>query len=363
MKMYGFVLSSLLILSGCQAMTSPIDTLNGPGYERSDWHVESKSHVDLLSLPAPSGKVPVSVYSFRDQTGQYKPNPSSTFSTAVTQGAGSLLVKALWESGWFQPLEREGLQNLLTERKIIRAANGDDVNALPQLRAASILLEGGIVGYDSNIQTGGAGAKYIGVGSSEKYRVDQVTVNLRAIDINSGLVINSVTTTKKIFSQETSAGVFKFVKFKELLEAEAGYTTNEPAQIAVLDAIETAVIRLIVTGIGEKHWQVANANDMHHPVILSYMDDARKKSTGWFNTRPSERERTKKNNRHNPIVKEIVNTVSEKIVDTSGRLLPGTYASNDFMVQIVDLGNGTTSITTRDRFTGLSESFTVSSML
>ncbi|OUS26857.1 hypothetical protein A9Q99_16715 [Gammaproteobacteria bacterium 45_16_T64] len=344
-------------------MTSPIDTLNGPGYERSEWNVESQSHADLISLPLPSGKIPVSVYSFRDQTGQYKPSPSSTFSTAVTQGASSLLVKALWESGWFQPLEREGLQNLLTERKIIRAANGENTSTLPQLRSASILLEGGIVGYDSNIQTGGAGAKYIGVGSSEKYRVDQVTVNLRAIDINSGLVLNSVTTTKKVFSQETTAGVFKFVKFKELLEVEAGYTTNEPAQIAVLDAIETAVIRLIVTGIGEKHWQVADASDMNHPTLLSYQNKSRKPTYSRSATPNSKPVRYKKTNRHNPVISEIVNTVSEKIVDNSGKLMPGTYTSTDFMVQIVDLGDGRTSVTTRDRFTGLSESFTVSSIL
>ena len=64
---------------------------------------------DLKSLPKPAGSIPVSVYSFRDQTGQYKPQTNvSSFSTAVTQGANSILVQALHESDWFTPVEREG---------------------------------------------------------------------------------------------------------------------------------------------------------------------------------------------------------------------------------------------------------------
>src|SRR5690606_36801109 len=58
---------------------------------------------DLLKLPEPKGKVIVAVYGFRDQTGQYKPSPDSSFSTSVTQGAASMLVKALKDSGWFTP--------------------------------------------------------------------------------------------------------------------------------------------------------------------------------------------------------------------------------------------------------------------
>ena len=76
---------------------------------------------DLLALPPPKGKIAVAVYGIRDQTGQYKPAPDSSFSTAVTQGASSMLIRALQDSGWFIPVERENLQNLLTERKIVRA--------------------------------------------------------------------------------------------------------------------------------------------------------------------------------------------------------------------------------------------------
>ncbi|HCP53824.1 MAG TPA: curli production assembly/transport protein CsgG, partial [Pseudomonas sp.] len=69
----------------------------------------ASTYYDLLQLPKPRGKLVAAVYGFRDQTGQYKPLPSSSFSTAVTQGGGSMLVDALQASGWFSVLEREGL--------------------------------------------------------------------------------------------------------------------------------------------------------------------------------------------------------------------------------------------------------------
>ncbi len=42
--------------------------------------------------------------------------------------------------------------------------------------------------------------------------------------------------------------MFKFIEFKKLLEAEVGYTTNEPAQLCVLSAIEAAVGHLLAQG-------------------------------------------------------------------------------------------------------------------
>jgi curli production assembly/transport component CsgG len=237
----------------------------------------SASYSDLVNLPRPKGAVLASVYGFRDQTGQYKRQPNSNFSTAVTQGAASMLVKALQDSGWFIPVEREGLQDLLTERKIIRAAlkqqNSDA--QLPPLLSSSVLLEGGIVAYDTNVLTGGAGVRYFGIGANDLYRMDQATVSLRAVDIRTGRVLASVFTTKTIFSYEIDASVHRFVSFSRLLEAEAGFTRNEPAQLCVLDAIEAAVVHLIVRGIRDNSWQLANFKDIESPVIQAYLDEQR----------------------------------------------------------------------------------------
>jgi curli production assembly/transport component CsgG len=231
---------------------------------------------DLQALPPPKGRIAVAVYGIRDQTGQYKPAPDSSFSTAVTQGASSMLVRALQDSGWFVPVERENLQNLLTERKIVRALEmpqpaGAPAVQIPPLIAASVLIEGGIVAYESNVRTGGVGARFLGIGMSTQYRVDQVTVNLRTIDIRGGQILQSVSTTKTIYSYELHPSVFKFVNLKDLAEFEAGVTGNEPTQLCVNEAIEAAVVHLIAQGIRAGNWALKDEAEMTNPVLRRYL--------------------------------------------------------------------------------------------
>jgi len=231
---------------------------------------------DLARLPAPKGKITVAVYNLRDQTGQYKPVPDSSFSTAVTQGGAAFLIRALGESGWFSPVEREGLQNLLTERRIVRSIEspsdkGSPAVQLPPLTPASVLIEGGIVGYEADVRTGGAGVAYLGVSASTQYRTDQVTVMLRAIDVRTGAVLVSASTTKTVLSYQLQSGIFKFVSFKKLLEAEAGFTRNEPIQLCVNEAIEAAVIQLIGRGLQSSIWSGATDGAGDDPVFHHYL--------------------------------------------------------------------------------------------
>ncbi|MCS0629119.1 curli production assembly/transport protein CsgG [Telluria mixta] len=231
---------------------------------------------DLLALPPPKGRIAVAVYGIRDQTGQYKPAPDSSFSTAVTQGASSMLIRALQDSGWFVPVERENLQNLLTERKIVRALEmpqpaGTPPVQIPPLLAASVLIEGGVVAYESNVRTGGMGARFLGIGMSTQYRVDQVTVNLRTVDIRGGQILQSVSTTKTIYSYELHPSVFKFVNVKDLAEFEAGTTRNEPTQLCVGEAIESAVVHLIAQGIRAGNWALQDDAGMANPVLQRYL--------------------------------------------------------------------------------------------
>jgi curli production assembly/transport component CsgG len=229
---------------------------------------------DLTHLPAPAGPISVAVYGLRDQTGQYKPSPDSSFSTSVTQGAASLLITALRDSRWFKPVERENLQDLLTERKIIRALEQPQDKAqvqLPALRPANMLIEGAIVAYESNVRTGGIGVRYLGVGPSELYRQDQVTVNLRAVDIRTGDIIQSITTTKTVFSIQVDFGIFRFVSLKHLLEVETGLSRNEPVQQCVREAIETALIHMIAQGVRDGSWSLKNTDDLNKPLLQSYL--------------------------------------------------------------------------------------------
>lgn len=247
------VLLSLIAISGCSTLGKVIP----PDQQQAVKLTETKTFEELKTLPKPKGKIPVSVYAFRDQTGQYKPQSNvSSFSTAVTQGGTSILMQALSDSDWFLPLEREGLQNILTERKIIRAAkqSKQQQDDMPALATASILLEGGIISYDSNIKTGGLGAEYFGISSGEQYREDQISVYMRAIDVRTGQVLVSVATSKKVLSKELRAGFFRYVSFKRLAEAEAGFTENEPMHVCVKQAIEKAITELVKKGLAKNIW-------------------------------------------------------------------------------------------------------------
>jgi curli production assembly/transport component CsgG len=223
----------------------------------------------LNQLPRPQRQVAIAVYGFTDQTGQFRlTETGQTLSRAVTQGASSMLVKALQEAGerdWFIVVERERLDNLLRERQIIGEMRkrylGEqeiDPNALPALLFAGVLLEGGIVGYDTNTVTGGAGAAFLGIGARTEYRQDTVTVYLCAVSVRTGEVLTNVTASKTIASQAIGANAYRFVAFRELLEAEFGITANEPDQVALQQAVEKAVYGLVLEGIELDLWRFAD---------------------------------------------------------------------------------------------------------
>lgn len=266
----------LISLSGCAVIggTSLKPAKATTGYTTAVYS-------DLISLPEPREKIILAVYKFRDQTGQYKAGTTgTTFSTAVSQGATSMLIKALEDSKWFIPIEREGLPNLLNERKIIRSTRiqyqaenkeGEKGSPLPPLLYAGVILEGGIISYETDIVTGGFGAKYFNLGGHSQFRKDQVTVYLRAVSTQNGQILKSVSTTKSILSKEVALGVYRFVRFQRLLEAETGLTTNEPPQMCVLEAIEKAVFDMIVEGIEENLWSLKNPEDFYSPLIQNYL--------------------------------------------------------------------------------------------
>lgn len=275
------VATSVVLLTGCSQIPLSPPNVVPPATSRADAVLTPGNRVtrELVRLPDPRYRIPVGVYAFRDMSGQFKPQPDSNLSNAVTQGAGALLVKALLDSNWFIPIEREGLQNLLTERRIARAIespgdqNRSQVN-YPQLVPAWFIIEGGITGYEQNVRTGGEGANLLGIGADIKYQIDQVTVNLRSVDVRSGQVINSVLVTKTIYSHSFNGSIYRYVAYKQLLQAEGGFSSNEPSQLAVKEAIESAVIHLIVQGARDKAWFLRNESDWSHPTVQAYLSEA-----------------------------------------------------------------------------------------
>jgi curli production assembly/transport component CsgG len=216
----------------------------------------------LTKLPALDGPpMTVAVYGFRDLTGQMKPNDRlAVFSKAVTQGSEVFLIKSLQDShNWFRVVERVGLDNLIKERQLIRnqreVYEGKDARPLKPLTVAGVVIEGGIIGYDSNIRSGGNGARFLGIGGSQQYRVDEVTVSLRLVSISSGEVLLITAVSKTIYSTAHNVGVLRFVDAgTRALELESGTALNEPTTYAVRVAIEQAVYEMIVEGQRKGLW-------------------------------------------------------------------------------------------------------------
>ena len=227
--------------------------------------ISSAPLVDQVkTLTPPVQKVPIAVYQFGDLTGQRKPSETlASLSTAVTQGAHVMLIQALKKAGngeWFQVVERVGLDNLLKERQIIRNTRttheGKDAKQLKPLLFAGVFIEGGIVGYDTNTLTGGAGARYLGVGIHDEYRKDMVSVGMRLVSVNTGEVLLAVSTHKTILSTKVGINVFRFLDMgTKLLETEVGFTQNESITYAVRKAIEASVVELILKGEEEGLWK------------------------------------------------------------------------------------------------------------
>src|SRR6201995_6005212 len=222
----------------------------------------TKTGLVLDSLPPPKLKLDVSIYNFPDLTGQNKSNDSfAEFSRALTQGGSSILTDVAVKAGggaWFDVAERADLQPLLQERQIIQntrtALDGKKAQNLPPLRFAGILLDGGVIGYDTNETTGGVGAVYLGVGPNVQYRQDIITVALRAISVQTGRVLASVTTTKTVYSINVSGTGFLFAAVDKLLQADIGFTKNTPPTLAVREGVQLAVYSLIFEGVQNKLW-------------------------------------------------------------------------------------------------------------
>lgn len=230
--------------------------------EPTEPEIVKPAATEFDSLPPPkNGQMVAAVYGFEDKTGQRKPSDRlANISTAVTQGAEVWVIKALQEVGggkWFKVVERVGLENLSRERQIIRQTRDsvEDPTPVAPMMFAGVLVEGAVIGYDSNTLTGGVGARYLGVGPSTQYREDVVTVTMRAVSVQTGEVLVSVAVSKTIVSTSTNMGVFKFIEAgTENVELEIGNSQNEPVNYAVRVAIEQAVVEMIKEGAVKGYW-------------------------------------------------------------------------------------------------------------
>jgi len=269
------------VLTGCAAGPS-LRTLKDT--EVSPTVQASPIQQRLEDVPRLQGdRITIAVYNFSDKTGQRKPSDSvANLSSAVTQGSEAWVIKALQEVGngqWFDVVERVGMDNLIKERQLIRQTRenyeGKDAPKLQPLLFAGLILEGGIVGYDSNVAVGGVGASWLGIGASTEYRIDNVTVVMRIVSVSTGKVLLSIATEKTIASHRSGADIFKFLDMgTRLLETETGFSVNEPVNYAVRAAVEQGIVELVHEGERKGLWKFQEGkNEIQNVDIIGTSDD------------------------------------------------------------------------------------------
>ena len=262
----------VLLLSSCSIFDQFEDTYE-QRFSKDIARIQDLQSAELKNVPIPVVSPVVAVYptSFTDQTGQRKSNSEfALFSTAITQQPNALLIRALKHAGdgkFFRVVERVGLDNLTKERQLIRSAREQSTNeeekkkALRPLLFAGILIEGAVISYEVNLESGGAGARYLGIGKSVMYREDNITISMRMVSVATGEVLLEVLSQKTIFSYGKSEDVFRFVEAEsELVEIELGNARNESSTIALMKAIEGGVLEIINTGYNRGFWVLQNDN-------------------------------------------------------------------------------------------------------
>lgn len=244
----------------------------------------------LEDLRPPPRPITVAVYDFPDLTGQRKPGGVvADLSTAVTQGASSLVIEALKSAGgggWFDVVDRTRDADQARERSIRLAAETNDgkkpAPVMVPLRPADYILNGGIITYERSIESGDATADWLGLGGGADTNRNFVSVTMRLVNAETAEVVQSVTVHKSIDS--VTAGIFSrnraapygeypqslldiYPSLSDALDANFSRTVGELTEIALREAIETAIRDLIIKCKADGVWSVRRIA-AHDPVPL-----------------------------------------------------------------------------------------------
>ena len=251
-----------ILLSNCAVISQNEDLLLTKKIQSPDI-LELQSE-ELKNLPPATVMPTIAIYpnSFKDLTGQRRSNSTfALFSTAITQAPEAFLIRALKHTSggeFFRVVERVGLDDLTKERQLIRSTRKEfkEDNKMKPLLFAGLLIQGGVISYEANLKSGGAGARYLGVGNSKQYREDTITISLRLVSVSTGEVLTETLVSKSIISTSISQDIFRFIETgTELVEIEGGVSENESVSIALQKAIETGVLNIIKIGIERGYWR------------------------------------------------------------------------------------------------------------
>lgn len=264
----------LVFLTSCAAL--PVKVRPPESFDHPISELQNDDFVTFKDLPKPKNLATIAV-SFSDKTGK-RGDSSSDLSTVISQGLDSTVMKAIQDSGYFRVVEREGLNNVLTERKIIEMHNELHAKkiSLPSIIPAKFLLKGAVISYQRNVRNGGLGGAYTGWSGDLEVWEDKLTISMRIISPKNALVLYIEPISKTIFSVKVHAGLFKFLDFKKLAEGETGLANTELVQRCIYEAIKQSLKNIILEMILTKKIELKNPSDLNSEVIRDYINRQKK---------------------------------------------------------------------------------------
>ena len=212
---------------------------------------------------AGKGGIGIAVGDIRDYTG--KQNDSE--GTEITQGGALMAYSALGE---MQPgislYERfdtriaDAELNYISQRQLgdggthevddPKTGEKNEVKWKPyfggSVQQSDYFIVGGITELNYNIQSGGGEASVNNVGPLGRTFTMNVAVDLRIVGTQSLRVYDTVSVQKQISGYEVGFDIFRFFG-SDLYDLNLGAKSQEPLQLGVRMAIETAVLDLVQT--------------------------------------------------------------------------------------------------------------------
>jgi len=163
------------------------------------------------------------------------------------------LVKKLFDTGRFVVLEREALEDLMTEKAIKEENTGESQKG--KTVPAQALVRGAVSDFSLNEKGAGLGVSVPGLGTvGGKVSEARVAINVRIFDVDTSEVIATETA-----SGRADAGGFNFSGWVGNLGTNFEAYNSSPLGKATNTAIDKAV-EAILKKLGDKPWQARVAD-------------------------------------------------------------------------------------------------------
>lgn len=205
----------------------------------------AKAHDALRAAPHPRQRVMTAVNSIQDQTGKL------SFGL-FGPDAGMMLAQALQNAGggaWFAVVDRDSLDELAASHRFALDQ--------PRRRPRAVRVDCTITSVDSALERGGDGAALLGASANSPYWRISVTMDLRASSVFPGPVPVQVSVREELYAAPLRDGGVKYASLGAQLPARTGFSAESPPELAVREAMEKAVYRLVLRATARKLWAFA----------------------------------------------------------------------------------------------------------